>query len=44
VPSHRGLSHSAAEFTSLEHCLAGTSVLLASLLQLDGELDTGQSR
>ena len=42
VPSHRGLSHSAAEFTSLEQCLAGTSVLLASLLQLDRDLDPGR--
>jgi N-carbamoyl-L-amino-acid hydrolase len=42
VPSHRGLSHSAAEFTSLEQCLAGTSVLLASLLQLDRALDPGR--
>ena len=39
VPSHRGLSHSAAEFTSLEQCLAGTSVLLASLLRLDQDLN-----
>ena len=39
VPSHRGLSHSAAEYTSLEQCLAGTSVLLASLLKLDLDLN-----
>lgn len=39
VPSHRGLSHSAAEFTSLEQCLAGTAVLLATLLRLDQLLD-----
>ena len=39
VPSHRGLSHSAAEYTSLEQCLAGTSVLLASLLKLDQDLN-----
>ena len=41
VPSHRGLSHSAAEYTSLEQCLAGTSVLLASLLKLDQDLNPG---
>jgi N-carbamoyl-L-amino-acid hydrolase len=39
VPSHRGLSHSAAEYTSLEQCLAGTAVLLASLLRLDQDLN-----
>lgn len=39
VPSHRGLSHSAAEFTSLDQCVAGTAVLLQSLLQLDTQLD-----
>lgn len=39
VPSHRGLSHSAAEYTSLEQCLAGTNVLLASLLRLDQDLN-----
>lgn len=38
VPSHRGLSHSAAEFTSLDQCQAGTAVLLESLLQLDRSL------
>jgi N-carbamoyl-L-amino-acid hydrolase len=43
VPSHRGLSHSAAEFTSLEQCVAGTNVLLKSLLQLDQELHSGQT-
>ncbi len=43
VPSHRGLSHSAAEFTSLEQCTAGTNVLLASLLELDQELNPGST-
>jgi N-carbamoyl-L-amino-acid hydrolase len=43
VPSHRGLSHSAAEFTSLDQCLAGTAVLLQSLLDLDSQLNAPQS-
>ncbi|PWL23251.1 MAG: Zn-dependent hydrolase [Synechococcus sp. XM-24] len=38
VPSHRGLSHSAAEYTSLEQCVAGTSVLLEAFLRLDAQL------
>jgi N-carbamoyl-L-amino-acid hydrolase len=38
VPSHRGLSHSAAEFTSLDQCQAGTAVLLESLRLLDRSL------
>ena len=38
VPSRGGLSHSAAEFTSLEQCVAGTAVLLNSVVQLDREL------
>jgi N-carbamoyl-L-amino-acid hydrolase len=41
VPSHRGLSHSAAEFTSLDQCQAGVAVLLESLLQLDRSLNAG---
>ena len=35
VPSRGGLSHSAAEFTSAEHCSEGTAVLLESLQRLD---------
>lgn len=38
VPSRHGLSHSGAEFTSLEQCVAGTAVLLNTLVQLDQEL------
>ena len=38
VPSRRGLSHSAAEFTSLDQCLAGTAVLLNTLVRLDEQL------
>lgn len=38
VPSHRGLSHSSAEYTSLEQCVAGTSVLLSAFLRLDAQL------
>lgn len=38
VPSRSGLSHSAAEFTSDEQCLAGTAVLLDALMRLDRTL------
>jgi N-carbamoyl-L-amino-acid hydrolase len=38
VPSHRGLSHSSAEYTSLEQCVAGTAVLLLAFLRLDAQL------
>jgi N-carbamoyl-L-amino-acid hydrolase len=38
VPSHRGLSHSSAEYTSLEQCVAGTAVLLSAFLRLDAQL------
>ena len=35
VPSRKGLSHSAAEFTAAGQCLAGTAVLLETLQRLD---------
>ena len=38
VPSHCGLSHSSAEYTSLEQCAAGTAVLLSAFLRLDAQL------
>jgi beta-ureidopropionase / N-carbamoyl-L-amino-acid hydrolase len=35
VPSQQGLSHSEAEYTSPEHCIQGTNVLLQSFLAID---------
>ncbi|MDJ1184869.1 Zn-dependent hydrolase [Roseofilum casamattae] len=35
VPSRGGISHSADEYTSLEHCVRGANVLLHTLLRLD---------
>jgi beta-ureidopropionase / N-carbamoyl-L-amino-acid hydrolase len=35
VPSHQGLSHSEAEYTSPEHCIQGANVLLQSFLAID---------
>ena len=35
VPSLNGLSHSEAEYTSPEHCIQGTNVLLQTFLQID---------
>lgn len=35
VPSRRGVSHSAEEFTEFEDCVAGTEALLGSVIELD---------
>ena len=35
VPSQHGLSHSEAEYTSPEHCIQGTNVLLHTFLSID---------
>lgn len=35
VPSENGISHSETEYTSPQHCIQGTNVLLHTLLQLD---------
>ncbi len=35
VPSQGGISHAETEYTLPEHCIAGTNVLLNTLLQLD---------
>ena len=35
VPSLNGLSHSEAEYTSPEHCIQGTNVLLQTFLKVD---------
>lgn len=35
VPSLNGLSHSEAEYTSPEHCIQGTNVLLQTFLKID---------
>lgn len=37
VPSQSGLSHSASEYTSPEHCAQGADVLLQTLLKLDNQ-------
>jgi N-carbamoyl-L-amino-acid hydrolase len=39
VPSRGGVSHSPAEYTGPESCVAGARVLLAALLKLDESLD-----
>jgi N-carbamoyl-L-amino-acid hydrolase len=35
VPSHQGISHSDAEYTSPEQCTQGANVLLHTLIKLD---------
>lgn len=35
VPSHKGVSHSADEYTDPESCVAGARILLAALMKLD---------
>ena len=35
VPSEDGISHSETEYTSAEHCIQGTNVLLHTLMKLD---------
>lgn len=38
VPSRGGISHSAAEFTELDQCVAGADVLLNALVELDSRV------
>jgi N-carbamoyl-L-amino-acid hydrolase len=38
VPSQRGISHSAEEYTSPQQCAEGVQVLLESLVRLDRQL------
>ena len=39
VPSQNGISHAPEEYTTPEHCVLGAQVLLATLLELDQQLD-----
>ena len=41
VPSQHGLSHSEAEYTSPEHCIQGTNVLLQTFLAIDRQAAIG---